>query len=33
MFVQGRRGLPTHPLGVGFKCPESVVWMAVLVQG
>jgi hypothetical protein len=32
-FVQGRRGLPSHPLGKGYACPESVVWVAALVQG
>jgi hypothetical protein len=32
-FVQGRRGLPSHPLGPGYKCPKSIVWVAALVQG
>lgn len=33
LFVQGRKGMLTHPLGKGFACPESVVWVAVLVHG
>jgi hypothetical protein len=32
-FVQGWRGLPSHPLGPGYACPESVVWVTALVQG
>lgn len=31
LFVQGRRGLPAHPLGHGWKHPESVRWVAVLL--
>lgn len=31
MFVQGRKDLPAHPLGPGWKCPETVQWVAVLI--